>query len=133
VLPRKTTRVVVAAAIICDRRLLLAQRSYPPELAGQWELPGGKAEDGESAERALIREIAEELGVQIRPGRPLAARVPLEKGWVLVAYTAELLGGQLRANEHAAFRWVRGAELPEVDLVPNDRAWVPELLRMLAS
>ena len=61
--------IVVAAAIVAadpgsGRRLLVAQRSYPPELAGRWELPGGKVEPGESEPAALVRElISAELAV----------------------------------------------------------------------
>ncbi|MBV7363242.1 NUDIX domain-containing protein [Actinomycetaceae bacterium TAE3-ERU4] len=64
---------LVAAAAIVDRLdnptlLLCAQRSYPPELKGMWELPGGKVEVGETPRAALCRELHEELGVKVRFG-----------------------------------------------------------------
>jgi 8-oxo-dGTP diphosphatase len=60
-------RVVVAGAVYDQGRLLAARRSAPPELAGRWELPGGKLEPGESGEQALVRELREELGVETEP------------------------------------------------------------------
>ncbi len=73
------TRIVVAAAIIDEMsaKLLLAQRNYPPEVAGLWELPGGKVEDGETWQAALEREIAEELGMTIEAGQQFGAAVGL--------------------------------------------------------
>ncbi|MCL2732926.1 MAG: NUDIX domain-containing protein, partial [Actinomycetia bacterium] len=60
-------RVVVGGAVLDRGRLLAARRTAPPELAGQWELPGGKVEPGERDEDALVRELREELGVTVRP------------------------------------------------------------------
>ncbi|ATQ31377.1 (deoxy)nucleoside triphosphate pyrophosphohydrolase [Rhodococcus ruber] len=118
---------VVAGAIFRDGRLLLAQRVSPPELAGLWELPGGKAEPGESAEAALRRELREELGVEVAGAQRVGAGVPLGGGRVLRAYRVELVSGEPRPLEHAALRWVDADELERIDLVPNDRVWLPEL------
>ncbi len=56
-----SSQIVVAAALIADGALLVAQRRRPPELAGLWELPGGKVAPGETEPAALVRELAEEL------------------------------------------------------------------------
>ncbi|MEE4024843.1 NUDIX domain-containing protein [Gordonia sp. PKS22-38] len=129
-------RVVVAGAIVADRRLLLAQRGYPAEVDGLWELPGGKAELGESPESALRRELREELGVEVRVGTALRESVALRHDLVLVALRAYIEDGSPRAVEHRALRWVDADELrslhAEGSLVPADTAWVPELLVDLA-
>lgn len=117
----------MAAAIIVDGLLLLAQRTRPPELAGQWELPGGKAEAGETAAAALRRELREELGVEVSGSDRIGGDVPLPDGRVLRAYRVELVSGTPVALDHAELRWVDGRELGEIDLVGNDRGWVPDL------
>lgn len=123
---------VVAAAIIRDGRLLVAQRGSPPELAGQWELPGGKAEPGETTEDALRRELREELGIEISVGERVGGEVPLADGRMLRAYRVEVVSGTPQPLEHAALRWVDGGELGEIDLVANDRGWVPDLRQALS-
>lgn len=128
-----TTGVVVAAALIVDGRLLLAQRTRPPELAGRWELPGGKVEPGESEVDALTRELREELGVECATGEALAGDVDLPGGFVLRAYRAALVSGTPVALEHSELRWVTSAELRTMDLVDADRGWLPELTELLLT
>jgi len=118
---------VVAAALFRNGRLLLAQRTAPAELAGLWELPGGKVEPGETVEDALRRELREELGVDVSGGERIGAAVPLTDGRMLCAYRVELIDGVPAPLEHSALRWVDAAELATVPLVPNDREWLPDL------
>ena len=112
--------LVVAAAIISDRRVLAARRSGPSELAGGWEFPGGKVEEGESPEHALVRECAEELGVTIRVGEHLGTasdRIELH------LYAAEIAGGiPLPLEDHDLLRWLRAGDLDSVDWLPVDLA-----------
>ncbi|ORL01951.1 DNA mismatch repair protein MutT [Prescottella equi] len=126
-------REVVAAALIRDGRLLLAQRTRPPELAGLWELPGGKVEPGEAPSDAVRRELREELGVEATAGERIGADVQLRGGLVLRAYRAELVSGTPQALEHAVLRWVDALELREIALVGNDRGWLPELVALLGE
>ena len=131
-------RLVVAGAVVDPggRTVLLAQRVYPPEVAGLWELPGGKVEPGESPEEALRRELAEELGVVVTVGAPLRERVRLRDDLVLIALRAHIVGGTARAVEHRDLMWVGARDLQEFAddgrLVPADTVWVPELLTILA-
>nr|WP_314143545.1 (deoxy)nucleoside triphosphate pyrophosphohydrolase [uncultured Rhodococcus sp.] len=127
------TAVVVAAALIEDGRLLLAQRTRPPELAGRWELPGGKVEPGESEDAALVRELREELGVECSIGAALTGDVDLPGGLVLRAYRVSLVAGMPAALEHSDLRWVDSATLPTMDLVDADRLWLPELQQILLT
>lgn len=124
---------VVAGAVFRDGRVLLAQRTRPPELAGRWELPGGKIEPGESAEQALVRELREELGIEVRGADRFGPPVHLRSDLVMCAYRVELVSGEPRPLEHAALRWVDAEELDWMDLVAADRAWLPALRDMLAG
>src|SRR5690348_11698069 len=63
---RPEVRYVVGGALVHRGRVLAARRNSPPEVAGYWEFPGGKAEPGETQEQALERELAEELGIRAR-------------------------------------------------------------------
>jgi 8-oxo-dGTP diphosphatase len=125
------SRTVVAGAVIVDARLLLAQRAHPAELAGRWELPGGKVEPGEEDAAALTRELREELAIDVVVGDPIGADVDLGGGLVLRAYRVSVLSGSPAPLEHSALRWVDAAELHTVDLVDADRQWIPDLVALL--
>ncbi len=130
------TQIVVAAALIAESALLIAQRRRPPELAGRWELPGGKVAPGETEPAALARELAEELGLDreaVRVGERLGADVALGETMTLRAYRVSVARGEPRPHDHHALRWVTADELPEIDWVPADRAWLAELTRALRS
>ncbi|MDG3015413.1 (deoxy)nucleoside triphosphate pyrophosphohydrolase [Speluncibacter jeojiensis] len=118
--------------MVRDGRLLLARRSHPAELAGLWELPGGKVEPGETPAQALRRELHEELRVQAEVGPRIGVDVPLPGGKVLRAYRAELIAGEPVPLVHTAIRWVDADGLLAAELVDNDRAWLPDLLALLA-
>lgn len=129
------TQIVVAGAVIRRATVLVAQRLRPPELAGRWELPGGKVAPGETEPEALARELAEELGLEVGDvavGDRLGDDVALE-GMTLRAYRVRLLDGEPLARDHRAVRWVSADELPGVDWVPADRGWVPDLVRALST
>jgi 8-oxo-dGTP diphosphatase len=124
-------QIVVAGAIVAGSTVLIAQRNRPPELAGRWELPGGKVAAGESEAEALARELAEELGVEVSVGAHLGD-VELNATMSLRAYAATLMRGEPQPHDHAALRWVSAAELDDVDWVPADRGFLPALSRLLA-
>jgi 8-oxo-dGTP diphosphatase len=124
-------QIVVAGALIAGSTLLVAQRVRPPELAGLWELPGGKVAAGESEAAGLARELHEELGVEVTVGERLGEDVALSGTTTLRAYRVTQTGGALRPNDHRAVRWVTADELENLPWVPADRAWLSELAQAL--
>lgn len=130
---RQRDDVVVAGALISGGALLVAQRQRPPELAGLWELPGGKAIAGESDAAALVRELHEELGVDVSVGDRIGPDVALGAGMTLRAYLVTQTGGTVEARDHHAVRWVGVDELDGLAWVPADRAWLPDLRAAMQS
>jgi 8-oxo-dGTP diphosphatase len=113
--------VVVAGAVYDEGRLLAARRSAPAELAGRWELPGGKLEPGESPEQALVRELREELGIETEAVDRVPGEWPLRAGYVLQVWTVRLLSGEPRPlQDHDALRWLAPDELDAVDWLDQD-------------
>jgi len=124
---------VVGAALLRDGRVLAARRTSPPEAAGRWELPGGKVEPGETAETALVREIAEELGCTIEVTGWLDGSVPIGSAYTLEVATARLVGGEPAPHEHDRVRWLGAAELDDVDWLEPDRPFLGELRALLVG
>jgi 8-oxo-dGTP diphosphatase len=121
--PRGSGPVVVAAAVVIwDGRVLLTRRAEGQHLSGMWEFPGGKLEDGESPEEALVRECQEECGIDVDVGEILDVthhRFP-EKDVLLLFYRCGLRGGEVRHLQVADHAWVAPAELDRYPLPPAD-------------
>ena len=116
------TTVVVAAAIVdgSPPRVLGAQRTYPADVAGYWELHGGKVDADETDLDALVRECREELGVTIAATNRVCDDVIIAADTVLRVWWARLVDGQPQAREHAQLRWLRLDQLDEVSWLPSD-------------
>jgi 8-oxo-dGTP diphosphatase len=123
---------VVATALVRDGRVLAAQRTRPPELAGRWELPGGRVEPGEDERAAVVRECREELGTDVVPGGRVGTDLPIDAG-VLRVYRAEPArdAAEPQPLEHAALRWVDAAEARTLDWAHADRTLVDDLVQLL--
>jgi 8-oxo-dGTP diphosphatase len=123
---RGAPQVVVAAVIERGGRILVSQRGPGGGQPGRWEFPGGKREPGERDDDALVREIREELGVEVEVGPLLwtARAGPLE----LRFFGCDWLAGQRpRALGSVQFRWVRREDLPALSFPPADAGLVSAL------
>jgi 8-oxo-dGTP diphosphatase len=121
----------VAAGVIRDRsgRVLIAQRPAGRPLAGGWEFPGGKVAEGETARDALVRELREELGIEVRTAEPfLRYRYAYPERVVLLdVWTVDGYAGEPRALEGQALRWEAVDRLIESGLLEADRPIVEAL------
>lgn len=115
-------KIVTAALLSNDGRYLLCQRGGEDKLAGKWEFPGGKLEEGETPEECLIREISEELCLQIDIASHYwdsLYRYADGAIW-LKAYHVIVVGGTMRLTVHSDAQWVEAAKLTAYDLLPAD-------------
>ena len=122
--------VAAAALIAPDNRILVAQRMQG-QFDGLWEFPGGKIEDGETPEAALVRELAEELGVTV----DVTALTPLafashdigDRHLVLLLFAIRCWGGEPHGLLGQPARWVTAAELATLAMPPADAPLVKAL------
>lgn len=124
---------VVGAAILAGGRVLAARRTSPPEAVGRWEFPGGKVKPGETAEAALCREVAEELGCRIAVTGWLAGSAVIGDAHQLTVATAKLVSGEPTPVEHDLVRWVGPGDLAALDWLDPDRPFLPEVRALLIS
>ena len=112
---------IVAAIIRQDNQIFATQRGYGDFKDG-WEFPGGKVEPCETPEAALVREIREELAVEISVGELLTTVEYDYPNFHLTmhCYLCQLIGGELRLLEHQAARWLGKGELYSVEWLPAD-------------
>jgi 8-oxo-dGTP diphosphatase len=118
--------VVVAAALVDGTgRILLQQRAPDRAMAGLWEFPGGKVEPGEPPEAALVRELREELGIEVDCGAlapACFASAPVAgQHMILLLYLCRDWRGTPRALDAAALKWLRPAEMAAAEMPPADR------------
>lgn len=120
---------VACAVIFSENRILTVQRGPSQDLPGKWEFPGGKVEPNESEEECLIREIREELCLDIKLDERLhPVEHTYEKYTVrLIPFIATILGGELLLIEHQAYRWITLETLESIDWAPADWPIVHQL------
>jgi len=127
--------VAAAALIDTDGRVLIAQRPEGKQLAGLWEFPGGKVEPGERPEEALIRELDEELGIQVKEAclAPFVFASHAYESFHLLMplWLCRRWDGVVTQRHHAALAWVRPNRLAEYPMPPADAPLVAYLRDLL--
>jgi len=135
VMPARIVLVAAVALIDVDGRVLLAERPAGKHMAGLWEFPGGKIQPGETPEAALIRELAEELGIDVHASclAPFTFASYAYSGFHLLMplYVCRKWSGIVTAQEGQRLRWVRPARLGEYSMPPADRPLVAMLRDLL--
>jgi len=131
----KLLLVVAVALIDADGRVLISQRPEGKSLAGLWEFPGGKIETGERPEAALIRELKEELNIDVAESclAPLtfASHAYDDFHLMMPLYVCRRWKGVVTALEGQAIKWVRARALREYPMPPADVPLIPHLEELL--
>jgi len=133
----KLLLVVACALIDADNRVLVTQRPEGKQLAGLWEFPGGKLEAGERPEPALIRELAEELGITVKEDclAPLtfASYAYPEFHLLMPLYICRRWQGTVVSREGQALKWMRPGKLRDLAMPPADEPLIPPLIDLLGA
>ncbi len=133
--PKPVVLVVAVALVDADGRILLAQRPPGKSMAGLWEFPGGKVDAGETPEAALIRELKEELDIDVTAAclAPLTfASHSYEKFHLLMPlFVCRRWKGTLRGQEGQQLAWVRPARLKDYPMPPADEPLIAIMQEML--
>lgn len=129
---KNPTMTVVAAALVDDEgKVLLQQRAPGRQMAGLWEFPGGKIEEGELPEDALARELKEELGIDVDPGSlapAVFASAPLgERHMLLLLFICREWRGTPHPLDATALDWVRPKDMFSLPMPPADEPLIPLL------
>jgi len=131
----KTVLVAAVALVDADGRVLVSRRPDGKPLAGLWEFPGGKVEAGERPETALIRELREELAIDVTEAclAPLtfASHVYEDFHLLMPLYVCRRWQGLVRAAEGQELRWVKPLKLRELAMPPADIPLIPHLIDLL--
>jgi 8-oxo-dGTP diphosphatase len=127
--------VAACALIDPDGRVLIAQRPEGKAMAGLWEFPGGKIEDGERPEDTLIRELREELGIEVREAClapfTFASHRYGDFDLLMPLYVCRRWEGMPTAREHTQLKWVRPRELTNFPMPAADVPLIPMLRDLL--
>lgn len=123
---------VVAAIILKDGKVFATQRGYG-DWKGWWEFPGGKIEDGESPQEALVREIREELDAEIEVGDLLETVEWDYPAFHLTmhCFLCSLKSESLHLNEHEAAAWLSAGTIRSVRWLPADEGLIPKIKEIL--
>src|ERR1700677_4554078 len=131
----KLLLVVAVALIDADDRVLIAQRPKGRQLAGLWEFPGGKVDAGERPEQALIRELAEELGIMVKEAclAPLtfASHAYEDFHLLMPLYVCRRWEGFVQPLEGQGLKWALAKELRDYPMPPADAPLIPVLVDLI--
>lgn len=130
-LDRAIVRVVAAALYDAQGRVLIAERPPGKHMSGRWEFPGGKIEPGESEQQALVRELREELGIEVASARPeLTLRHDYAEKRVQVSmWIVDQYAGEPQGLDGQKLKWVAPARLAEEDVLEADKPFIEALQR----
>ncbi|MCR5856476.1 (deoxy)nucleoside triphosphate pyrophosphohydrolase [Mesorhizobium sp. J428] len=134
--PAKPLLLVAACALVdADGRVLITERPPGKQLAGMWEFPGGKVEPGETPEETVVRELAEELGIETKVPclAPLtfASHAYDSFNLLMPLFVCRRFWGTPVGKEGQRLKWVRPRDMRNYEMPPADAPLIPFLIDLL--
>ena len=121
---------VVAAILQKEDKILIARKKQGKPLAGYFEFPGGKIEEGETPEESLIRELMEEMNIKIAVKEYIGEIIydyGNDKVISLLGYTAEIIDGEIKLSDHDRYEWVTLEQINNYKIAPADIPLIDKL------
>ncbi len=126
---------VTAGIILSGQKVLLAKRKEGKSLAGWWEFPGGKIENGEEPEEALVRELQEEFEIKVEVVEKFYENIYHYNSLTvrLKSFLVRYISGEYQLHDHSAIRWVDISDILDYQLAPADIPIANQLVSRYAS
>ncbi|WP_191014595.1 (deoxy)nucleoside triphosphate pyrophosphohydrolase [Treponema zioleckii] len=129
----------IACIAFDEKKILIAHRNPVGQMGGRWEFPGGKVEEGETDEQAVVREFQEEFGVTVQVEKRIAEtnfkhnneRVDLHAYLVKLPHNG--IEKKFKLTEHSEYRWAELAEIPTLNFVDSDLMIYPQIAKYLVD
>lgn len=121
---------VVAAILKKEDKILIAKKREGKPLAGLWEFPGGKIEEGETPEESIIRELMEEMNIKVRVNEYVGESIyDYGDGKIisLKGFTAEIIEGNIKLTDHDEYKWVTLEEIYNYKVAPADISLISKI------
>ncbi len=133
------SKTSIACIAFDGKKILIAHRNPVGQMGNRWEFPGGKVEEGESDQQAVVREFSEEFGVDVTVGNLIAEanfkhnsqRVDLHAYLVTLPHNG--IEKKFVLTEHSEYKWVELAEIPTLDFVDSDLMIYPQIAKYLVD
>lgn len=126
------------ACIACkDGKLFIAKRQNVGDMGGRWEFPGGKIEEGEDFNTAIVREMQEEFGITVEVGEKITSGVFEHKGKkctldaFFVKFPHDGIEKAFELTEHTDYKWIDPSEIPSLNFVDSDLMIYPDIMKKI--
>ena len=133
------SKTSIACIAFDGEKILVAHRNPTGQMGGRWEFPGGKVEEGESDEQAVVREFEEEFGVTVSVGEKICETFFIHDGKQVALHAYEIkvphdgITQKYTLTEHTEYKWAFPAEIPTLTFVDSDMLIYPDVMKWVAG